>query len=602
MKSVKKMLGVFVLVMVAMFCALNNVSAAEMSDEFKSYLNESGKYEFNSSIPANDDHFALLVDLATYDDEYNWNGMSFSNIAEDYSEFDLTINSDEENEETHRVKAHYNYDEKAEIKIKNFINTVISNKTVFEVKDLELVNYYYNRIKNGYNAELTMFSGELKEALDYGNLEFEVSVRGGSSAPLKRKTVGFGYFIYAGSIYHVINPFGTTADHILYVPTETENTKEALIEATQKRIDDYLGETDVEVSYLSTAWEYWVRYHYENTREMWEEYEDPGFTLEQFEQIIGAYVFQYPSFEEGFEEIFEISGISEDDLMFFVDIPIDENMGDGFEIFIKRDSSKMVSPVSKTADLVTEIEISSDATLPLDTVIQAKELTSGAEYERIIEILNLTDNVTFDLKLYSGSLEKYITKLNDGSFEVKIPIPENFRGKDLVVYYVKENGEKEPYTVDTTSETGYAIFTTTHFSIYTLGYTETAPTNVKVIFDANGGKFGNENSYVINDWTADLYDSLTTPTREGYKFKGYYTEKTGGTKFEMILNESGVENNSTFYAQWEENSGSGTAIPEEENPKTFDGIGNSIVVGIISLIGLVGATIYLKKRNNIRAR
>jgi len=602
MKSVKKMLGVFVLVMVAMFCALNNVSAAEMSDEFKSYLNESGKYEFNSSIPANDDHFALLVDLATYDDEYNWNGMSFSNIAEDYSEFDLTINSDEENEETHRVKAHYNYDEKAEIKIKNFINTVISNKTVFEVKDLELVNYYYNRIKNGYNAELTMFSGELKEALDYGNLEFEVSVRGGSSAPLKRKTVGFGYFIYAGSIYHVINPFGTTADHILYVPTETENTKEALIEATQKRIDDYLGETDVEVSYLSTAWEYWVRYHYENTREMWEEYEDPGFTLEQFEQIIGAYVFQYPSFEEGFEEIFEISGISEDDLMFFVDIPIDENMGDGFEIFIKRDSSKMVSPVSKTADLVTEIEISSDATLPLDTVIQAKELTSGAEYERIIEILNLTDNVTFDLKLYSGSLEKYITKLNDGSFEVKIPIPENFRGKDLVVYYVKENGEKEPYTVDTTSETGYAIFTTTHFSIYTLGYTETAPTNVKVIFDANGGKFGNENSYVINDWTADLYDSLTTPTRKGYTFKGYYTEKTGGTKFEMILNESGVENNSTFYAQWEENSGSGTAIPEEENPKTFDGIGNSIVVGIISLIGLVGATIYLKKRNNIRAR
>jgi len=602
MKSVKKMLGVFVLVMVAMFCALNNVSAAEMSDEFKSYLNESGKYEFNSSIPANDDHFALLVDLATYDDEYNWNGMSFSNIAEDYSEFDLTINSDEENEETHRVKAHYNYDEKAEIKIKNFINTVISNKTVFEVKDLELVNYYYNRIKNGYNAELTMFSGELKEALDYGNLEFEVSVRGGSSAPLKRKTVGFGYFIYAGSIYHVINPFGTTADHILYVPTETENTKEALIEATQKRIDDYLGETDVEVSYLSTAWEYWVRYHYENTREMWEEYEDPGFTLEQFEQIIGAYVFQYPSFEEGFEEIFEISGISEDDLMFFVDIPIDENMGDGFEIFIKRDSSKMVSPVSKTADLVTEIEISSDATLPLDTVIQAKELTSGAEYERILEILNLTDNVTFDLKLYSGSLEKYITKLNDGSFEVKIPIPENFRGKDLVVYYVKENGEKEPYTVDTTSETGYAIFTTTHFSIYTLGYTETAPTNVKVIFDANGGKFGNENSYVINDWTADLYDSLTTPTRKGYTFKGYYTEKTGGTKFEMILNESGVENNSTFYAQWEENSGSGTAIPEEENPKTFDGIGNSIVVGIISLIGLVGATIYLKKRNNIRAR
>lgn len=68
-------------------------------------------------------------------------------------------------------------------------------------------------------------------------------------------------------------------------------------------------------------------------------------------------------------------------------------------------------------------------------------------------------------------MEKHITKLDDGSFEVKIPITEDFEGKDLVAYYVKDNGEKETYTVDTTSEPGYAIFTTTHFSIYTLGYT-----------------------------------------------------------------------------------------------------------------------------------
>ena len=39
---------------------------------------------------------------------------------------------------------------------------------------------------------------------------------------------------------------------------------------------------------------------------------------------------------------------------------------------------------------------------------------------------------------------------------------------------------------------------------------------------------------------------------------------------------------------------------EEENPKTYDGIGNSILMGTISLIGLIGAIIYLKKRSNIK--
>lgn len=461
--TLRKILGVFVFV-VSLFI-ICSVNAAEMSDEFKSYLNKDGKFEFNSNIPANDDHFALLVDLNTYDENGVWNGLSISSASDDYSEINLTINTDEEDEETHRVEVHYNYDAKADLKIQNFVNTVIKNKTVFEVKDLELVNYYYNRIKNGYNAELTMFSGELKSALNYGNLEFDVSVRGGGSAPLRRETIGFGYFSYAGSIYHVVNPFGTTADHIIYIPTETENTKEAIVAAAQKRIDDYLGETDVEVSYLSTAWEYWVSYFYQEMRDVWSE-DNPILTLEQFEQLGNVYMPAYPSFEEGFETEFGLAGVREDDWMFTIDVPIDENMGDSFEVIIRRDSSKMVNPISKTADLSTDVEISTNSTLPLDTIIKAEQLTSGAEYERIIKLLNVTDNLTFDLKLYSNSLDKYITKLDDGTFEVRIPIPENFKNRELKVYYVGSSGEPEEFKVEV--EDGYAVFNTNHFSIYTL--------------------------------------------------------------------------------------------------------------------------------------
>lgn len=76
----------------------------------------------------------------------------------------------------------------------------------------------------------------------------------------------------------------------------------------------------------------------------------------------------------------------------------------------------------------------------------------------------------------------------------------------------------------------------------------------KVTLNANGGKFNNLEQYIIEEWDNSIYGNLVTPTKEGYTFKGYYTEKIGGTKFELILAESGIDNDKTFYAQWEENS------------------------------------------------
>jgi len=126
------------------------------------------------------------------------------------------------------------------------------------------------------------------------------------------------------------------------------------------------------------------------------------------------------------------------------------------------------------------------------------------------------------------------------------------------------------------------------------GYTESIFTidkslyiGPKVIFDANGGTFKGKDTYIIENWDYTLYDSLINPTREGYTFKGYYTQKTGGTKLEMILNESGIDSDMTFYARWQK---------EEANPKTFDGISSNILMVTISLLGLVGVIITLKKK------
>jgi len=115
----------------------------------------------------------------------------------------------------------------------------------------------------------------------------------------------------------------------------------------------------------------------------------------------------------------------------------------------------------------------------------------------------------------------------------------------------------------------------------------------KVIFDANGGNFTTGDTLTIEKWEIGMESALETPTREGYKFLGYYTEKTGGTKLELILAESGIDSNRTFYAQWEIISSS---ISSPENPQTNDNVGTSIILLVISLIGLISVIVIRKKK------
>lgn len=113
----------------------------------------------------------------------------------------------------------------------------------------------------------------------------------------------------------------------------------------------------------------------------------------------------------------------------------------------------------------------------------------------------------------------------------------------------------------------------------------------KVVFDANGGIFKeNKTILTIDEWKNEYEETLEKPTREGYIFKGYYTDRNDGTKFELILAESGIDSDMVFYARWDK---------QESNPNTLDTIEKSIAAMVISLIGLIISIIYFKKQNRI---
>lgn len=505
----------------------------EKSEEFKSILNlnKDGNLVINGVKPTDENTFMAYFEFLIYKENAM---MNYENLAEDFSSCDFTVNG-----ETHNINIVYNYDNTVKQQMNNFIKNFPSNIEYFKVKDLELINYWVNNVSKDETMSLDMFSGELKSYLNYKNMKFYVDNRAGDNGPFYTLRLGIAVFKYNDIIYHIDDRLGTRAEHIIYVPNETGSTKEELIKAAQKRIDEYLGKEGIAtVTYGGTAYEAWAKTVYD-LKQDWPEM-NPNMTFEEFLGLGNVFLPTYTNFEQisGFE------GVTENDETFIVTVKVG-NKQESFHILIKKDTSKMVTPEYKTADLTTNIEITSNSSsIPLDTSIQAKKITNGTEYEKIIKLLDVKENAMFDLKLYSESLGNYVTKLEDETFEVKIPVPENLKDKELIAYYTTNDGKTEKYDVEV--KDGYAIFKTKHFSIYTLA--------------ENKSSLNGENNN---------------------------TENTTGKS----NTENATEENNT------ENTAQTSEVTSQPNPKTGDNIIVYIIIAGISII-VLGTAIIVKRRVN----
>ena len=141
---------------------------------------------------------------------------------------------------------------------------------------------------------------------------------------------------------------------------------------------------------------------------------------------------------------------------------------------------------------MTGVKITTDSSVvPLDTTVKVNAITEDSNtYKELTEKLDVTDALVYDLKLYSYTKTEYISKLEDGTFSVSVPLTDALKGKkDLVAYYVKDNGEVEVYDLDEeTVKKGFAVFKTNHFSIYTIA----------------------EKGDVVNEEVPKTYDNITT--------------------------------------------------------------------------------------------
>ena len=412
------------------------------------------------------------------------------------------------------------YDKDVKTVVDNILKKVPEDGKVFKLNDIETLKYIYSVLKNDKEIEgfddivsPMTFSSEFKNFIGYKNFVFEP--RMGFSTPFSEFVAGTASFKYDDTIYAYVDRLGARLNMVLYVDDDESDIEKALNERLSKYFDNItikksnLNKNQVVNKYIDDEVEIFdacmskIAEHEANEpvfpqQEENESYDDYMLRINEYNQAMSNWwsessqimvgdtycsQFQNGNYQtaDDYREHIEYLLFEEENqnqkVLDYLDDVIDDtylvSFGDDFEFtfFVEKNSKKVydsdISFVSN--DVSTGVEVSAENNfIPLDTLIKVAKLTNGETFERIIKILNETNVEMFDLKLFSKSADNYITKLDNGSFEVRIPISDKFKDKDLIVYYVDDKENIEAHEVKISEDGAYAIFTTNHFSIYTL--------------------------------------------------------------------------------------------------------------------------------------
>ncbi len=396
--------------------------------------------------------------------------------------------------------------------VEAFIEEKMANfpdeKEYFEVSNLELINYGYFLDPADPNDSIAAYSSELKEFFD-NKFTFSVRIGAGDGRMYYFSELGDLKIMYDGVVYYTIPYVGASAKCVIYVPTSTGDSYAELAAAIKNKVDGYFGEGTVTVYYDDGEYEYTLRDQYnddisfydqwyaEATQELetaearLQELEDNGkgnteeaaqlrldiMTMTAPDSILQEKQAYIDSYEDGGEYDFlaDAAGANGEGAIFVLEY---EDTGLMMPMVVVKDDAKAAveMPTCETVDVKTNIQIKTDdISVPLDTVVVAEKLTEGEDLNKVVkaldkveEIANVETSVTYDINLYSEALNDNITKLDNGTFKVSLPIPEELEGKDLMVYYVDDDGNVTPHDVDFDDGKKYVTFETNHFSTYTL--------------------------------------------------------------------------------------------------------------------------------------
>lgn len=365
---------------------------------------------------------------------------TIENISEDLSHATLKVNYSRVGEESISdareviLKWAEENPEKSQT-IKEYASKISMDKIRYMQEDMGLIEYVVNNPNwlDYPDLELNLFKTNVYKNYAISNDEFDYSFieQSGGGMPF---TEGQSFLLnisFDGVSYISVGIGSHGRNYYIYIPNDTENTPEAYIKAAKTRIDEYFGTNDIKIEKAGTITEYLG----EDMDEYWS-------------SIFGDYT---------------INNTGD----YYYSVTIGENV---LDFVIIKDSNKIGNTIKETTDVKTGATISTTSNeVPMDATINVQIIEQTSEvFKNIVEKIKAKVNevMVLDFKLFSKSKNDYITKLSNGEFIVSVPIIDALKGKDLIAYYITDEGkiEKHPVTV----KDGVATFTTNHFSIYTI--------------------------------------------------------------------------------------------------------------------------------------
>lgn len=298
------------------------------------------------------------------------------------------------------------------------------------MEDMDVINMLFNTKGEVDDSLLINYSSEFKNILNNSNITAAFVSGAGERLSATRAAMGLLGLMHNNYIYSVVDRVVFHASNIFFVPSSTADTTDAIATAAKARIESYIGK-EVTVEFVG---------------------EPSNDDSELMDSITTLY---------------DLYGVDNYDFSTYYNITID---GKTYPFFIFRDDSRMIDTSFETGDIISGAKITSDsAYVPNDSVIEISEIDKSSDTAKeLLAAFGLTDGRSFDIKLNSITKGAYISKLDDGTFKVYIPLTDDMRsGGALVAYYRNSNGTVEEHPV--TIEGDYATFITDHFSIYTLG-------------------------------------------------------------------------------------------------------------------------------------
>lgn len=160
-------------------------------------------------------------------------------------------------------------------------------------------------------------------------------------------------------------------------------------------------------------------------------------------------------------------------------------------------NTNTTKPTIDLTDETTNVKFNASfGIVPSNTLLEVSEIKEGAIFEKVKSALSqITKFIAFDITLKSDD-EKIQP---NGKVKISIPIPNEFDKENLVVYRIEDDGNKIEYAV--TVEGEYATFETDHFSNYVLAEMAEEVLQVTKKLDEEP-KTGEENYVVLASFIA----------------------------------------------------------------------------------------------------